>query len=122
MEIHVPKSLQRDGKKAGLTDEDYRTAIRKAERGLIDADLGGGLIKQRIPRDRLSGARGSRAIIFYKRGKLAIFLHLFAKSTKGNLTDSELAEFLEFGRNLDRLTDIELQALGERRGWRKIEL
>ncbi|WP_400770279.1 type II toxin-antitoxin system RelE/ParE family toxin [Methylosinus sporium] len=122
MDIHIPKSLQREAKKAGISDEDCRTAIEKAERGLIDADLGGGLIKQRIPRGNLSPARGSRAIVFYRRGKLAVFLHLFSKSAKANLTDSELAEYLEFARILDRMTDVELQFLGEQRGWRKFEL
>lgn len=64
MKIYIPKPLQKDTKKAGLSDECWRTAVAKAERGLIDADLGGGLIKQRIPRDNLSAARGSRAIVF----------------------------------------------------------
>lgn len=122
MEIRFPKSFQRDAKKAGVSDEDCRIAVEKAERGLIDADLGGGLIKQRIARGNLGAARGSRAIVFYKRGKLAVFLHLFSKSAKANLTDSESAEYLEFARFLDRLTDVELRALGEQRGWRKIEL
>lgn len=51
-----------------------------------------------------------------------MFLLLFSKSAKANLTDAESAEYLELARSLDRLTDMELQALGERRGWRKIEL
>ncbi|WP_036293511.1 type II toxin-antitoxin system RelE/ParE family toxin [Methylosinus sp. PW1] len=122
MEIRFPKSFQRDAKKAGVSDEDCRIAVEKAERGLVDGDLGRGLIKQRIARSNLGAARGSRAILFYKRGNLAVFLHLFSKSAKANLTDSELAEYLEFARILDRMTDVELQALGEQRGWRKIEL
>ncbi|MBY6242764.1 type II toxin-antitoxin system RelE/ParE family toxin [Methylosinus sp. Sm6] len=122
MDIHIPKSFQREAKKAGISDEDCRAVIEKAERGLIDADLGGRLIKQRIPRGALSAARGSRAVVFYRRGKLAVFLHLFSKSAKANLTDSESAEYLELARFLDRLTDAELHALGEQRGWRKIEL
>jgi hypothetical protein len=122
VEIHFPKPFQRDAKKAGVSDEDCRTAVDKAEHGLIDADLGGGLIKQRIARGNLGAARGSRAVLFYRRGKLAVFLHLFSKSAKANLTDAELAEYSELSRALGRLTDAELQALGERRGWRKIEL
>jgi hypothetical protein len=122
VEIHLPKSFQRDANKAGISEEDCRTAVEKAERGLIDADLGGGLIKQRIARGNLSAARGSRAIVFFRRGKLAVFLLLFAKNAKANLTDSESAELRELARALDRLTDAELQALGERRGWRKVEL
>jgi hypothetical protein len=122
MELYLPKSLQREAKKLALSDEDYRIAIGKAERGLIDANLGGGLIKQRLPKGNVSGARGSRAIIFYKRGKLAVFLHLFAKSAKADLTNAEFAEYRELANIFDKLTNIELHSLGEQRGWRKIEL
>ena len=33
-----------------IADASLREAIARAERGLIDADLGGGLIKQRVAR------------------------------------------------------------------------
>lgn len=121
MRAYIPKTFWREAEKEGISEEDCKTAIKKAESGLIDANLGGGLIKQRIPRNNLGAARGSRAIVFYKRGKVAVFLHLFPKSAKANLTKAESAEFLELARFLERLTDIELKALGERRGWRKIE-
>jgi hypothetical protein len=82
MKIHLHKAFQRKAKQAGVAEEDCIAAVEKAERGLIDADLGGGLIKQRIPKGNLSGARGSRAILFYKRGTLAVFLHLFSKARR----------------------------------------
>lgn len=121
MKAYIPKSFGRDAEKQGISEEDCRVAIRKAESGLIDADLGGGLIKQRIPRDNLGAARGSRAIVFYKREKVAVFLHLFPKSAKANLKTSELAMYLEMARWLERLTELELTALGRERGWREIE-
>lgn len=121
MKAYLPKSFWREAKKEGVTVEDCKAAIRRAESGLIDADLGGGLIKQRIPRGNLSAARGSRAIVFYRRGKIAAFLHLFPKNAKSNLTDTELDEYLELARSLDRLTKVDPDALGER-GWREIEL
>lgn len=121
MRAYLSKSFWREAKKEGISEEDCKTAIRRAENGLIDANLGGGLIKQRIPRDNLSAARGSRAIVFYKRGKTAVFLHLFPKSAKSNLTDAELDQYLELARSLDRLTNVDLDALGKR-GWREIGL
>jgi hypothetical protein len=121
MKAYVPKSFGREAEKQGISEEDCRTAIRKAESGLIDADLGGGLIKQRIPRSNLGAARGSRAIVFYKRDKVAVFLHLFPKSAKANLKKSELAMYLELAHSLERLTEFELAALGRERGWREIE-
>ena len=70
--------------------EDCLQAIRKGELGLVDADLGRGLMKQRIPRRAQGAARGSRAVVFYRRAEVAMFLHLFAESAKANLAKSEL--------------------------------
>jgi RelE toxin of RelE / RelB toxin-antitoxin system len=58
MKAYLPKSFQRQARNERVSDEDCREAIRKAERGLIDAILGGQLIKQRIPMgDRGAGER-----------------------------------------------------------------
>ncbi|MCY4192363.1 MAG: type II toxin-antitoxin system RelE/ParE family toxin [Rhodospirillaceae bacterium] len=40
-------------------------------RGLVDADLGGGVIKQRIARKGGGRSRGFRAIVLFRRGDLA---------------------------------------------------
>lgn len=69
MHAYFTKSFQRQASSDNISDEDCREAIRRAEKGLVDADLGKGLIKQRIPRGNQGAARGSRAIIFYKRGR-----------------------------------------------------
>lgn len=122
MRAYLPKSFQREAKRDGVTDQNCREAIQRAENGLIDADLGGRLIKQRIPRGSQGAARGLRAVIFYKRGELAVFLHLFAKSGKANLTKSELAEYLTLAHSLEKLSDAKLRELGEAKGWKKLEI
>ena len=122
MKAYLPKSFQRECKSGGVTDHNCREAIRKAEDGLIDATLGGRLIKQRVPRIGQGAARGLRAVIFYKRGEVAVFLHLFAKSGKGNLTKSELAEYLTLAHFLEKLSDANLRELGETKGWRELEI
>ena len=58
MKAYLPKSFQREADSNGVSDEDCREAIRRAERGLIDADLGQGLIKQRISSRLLKKWRG----------------------------------------------------------------
>jgi hypothetical protein len=121
MRVYLPKSFQRDAERDGVTDEDCKEAIRKAEEGLIDASLGG-LIKQRIATGNRGAAKGSRAVVFYKRGELAVFLHIFAKSRKANLTKSELAEYLKLARFLEALTDAKLKELVVKEGWRELEL
>jgi hypothetical protein len=122
MNAYLPKSFQREADSNGVSDEDCREAIRRAESGLIDADLGQGLIKQRISRGNQSAARGSRAVVFYRRGKVAVFLHILPKSKKANLTKSELAMYSRAGQELAKLTDKELTALSAKRGWRELEI
>ena len=50
MRIFKTKPFARFADAEGLEDDDLRGAIGRAENGAIDADLGGGVIKQRIAR------------------------------------------------------------------------
>ena len=122
MKAYLLKSFQREAASADISDEDCRKAIQKAERGLIDAELGAGLIKQRIPRGSQGAARGARAVVFYKRGKVAVLLHLFPKSGKANLTNLELSEYMDFAKALAKLTDVQLLALRDQRGWKELDI
>jgi hypothetical protein len=122
MRVFLPKSFQREASSDGVSEEDCQEAIRKAERGLIDADLGKGLIKLRIARGNQGAARGSRAVVFYRRGQVAVFLHIFAKSKKANLTQSELAMYSKAAQEFARLTDKEFAALSATRGWSELEI
>ncbi len=122
MKAYLTKSFQRDAKDDGISDEDCQESIRKAEKGLIDANLGGGLIKQRIPRGNQGAARGSRAVVFYKRREVAIFLHIFPKSRKANLKKSELAVYLRAAQEFEKLRENDFLALGATKGWRALKI
>ena len=67
-------------------------AVRAAERGLVDADLGGGLIKQRIARAGQGKSGGYRTVMAYHRRGRAVFLLGFAKNERANVDDADLAE------------------------------
>ena len=60
---------------------------------MIDADLGGGVIKQRIARKGQGRSGGWRTIMLYRRGELAFFVYGFAKSSRKNLRRDELEAF-----------------------------
>jgi len=77
----------RFARREGMSDEALREAIERAERGLIDADLGGGLIKQRIARPGGGRSGGYRTIIAYRIADRAVFLDGFAKSEQGNISN-----------------------------------
>jgi len=117
----LTKSFLREAEKIGISDGDCKEAIAKAERGLIDANLGGGLIKQRIPVGNRGASKGARAIIFYRRGDLSVFLHAFGKGDKANLSMSELEIYLEAARALATISEKELQAAVSQKGWRRLE-
>ena len=91
MRIFRNKSFTRFAKKAALDDSALLKAIDDAERGLIDARLGGGVIKQRVARLGQGKSGGFRAIILYKAHELAFFVHGFAKSDRDNIGSDELA-------------------------------
>jgi hypothetical protein len=77
-------------RKEGIADERVREAVRRAERGLIDADLGGGVIKQRIARPGQGRSGGYRVLIAYRPEAKAVFLYGFAKNERDNIEDDEL--------------------------------
>src|SRR5579863_929192 len=65
-------------------------AIERAEKGSMDADLGGGLIKQRVARPGKGRSGGYRTIIAFRAGERAVFLVGFAKNERENIADHEL--------------------------------
>lgn len=50
MRIFKTRWFARFARQERLLDDSLLEAIKRAERGLVDADLGGGLIKQRVAR------------------------------------------------------------------------
>ncbi len=73
-----------------LEDAALCDAVRRAGEGLIDADLGGGVIKQRVARKGSGRSGGFRIIVLFRQGDLAFFVHGFAKSDRDNLRRKEL--------------------------------
>ncbi len=70
-----------------------REAVANVERGLIDADLGGGVVRQRIARAGAGKSGGFRTIILFRAETRAFFVYGFAKSGQDNIWDDELAAF-----------------------------
>ena len=51
-----------------------------------------------------------------------MFLHIFPKNRKANLTKSELAEYLKLARVLEALAEAKLKELAATEGWRELKL
>lgn len=76
--------------KEKISDAMLADAVHRAASGVIDADLGSGLIKQRIARQGGGKSGGYRSILIFRSGERAIFVFAFAKSDKVNLSTAEL--------------------------------
>ena len=64
--------------------------MERIAKGLVDADLGGSVVKQRIARPGWGKSAGVRAILVLRRGERVFFVHGFAKSDRENLRRNEL--------------------------------
>lgn len=79
MRIFKNSWFTRFARKEKISDEVLREAVQRAENSQVDADLGGGVIKQRIARPGQGKSKGYRAIILLRRGEEAFFVYGFAK-------------------------------------------
>jgi hypothetical protein len=100
MRTFKTKWLSRFARREGIADKRLLEAVKRAERGLIDADLGGGLIKQRVARPGQGRSGGYRTIVAYRAKQRAIFLYGFAKNERENIGPGELLTFRSIAADL----------------------
>ena len=88
--IFMTKVFARFAEKEMLPTAALRNAVGDAARGLIGADLGGGLIKQRVARPGQGKSGGYRTIIVFRVNDRAVFLYGYAKNERENVSAFEL--------------------------------
>ena len=84
---------------------------RRAVRGLIDADLGGGLIKQRIARPGRGRSGGYRILMAFRSKHRTIFVYGFAKSERDNIDPDELKFWQRVATAFLRMDDTKLRLM-----------
>lgn len=109
MRIFKVKLFARYANEESINDSTLTTAIKNAENGLIDADLGGGLIKMRIAKTGNGKSGGYRTIIAYKKNEKAIFLFGFQKNELGNITKKQLDRFKYASKLWLKASDVDLE-------------
>ncbi|MDR3763495.1 MAG: type II toxin-antitoxin system RelE/ParE family toxin [Acidobacteriota bacterium] len=90
MRIFKNRWFARYARREHIPDESLREAVARAERGLIDADLGGGLIKQRVARKGQGRSGGYRMLLAYRTRERSVFFYAFAKNERDNIEPDEL--------------------------------
>jgi len=96
-----------------IGDSQLCDAIDRAERGLVDADLGGNVIKQRVARQGAGKSGGFRTIILFRVEERAFFVYGFAKNQQENISGLDLKAFKLLAQTLLNNTNEEIQLLVE---------
>jgi len=103
------KTFERWMRKAGVTDAMLRVAVEEMSRGLIDASLGGHLVKKRVARTGYGKRGGYRTMVAKKAGQHCFFLFGFQKNDRYNIDQLELRVLQEIGETFLAFTDAELK-------------
>ena len=108
MAVYKTKPFARFARKARISDSELWETAWLANSGLIDADLGGGVIKQRIARTGEGKSGGSRSIILFRFKGRAVFVYGFEKKDLGNIKAGELEAFRQLADVILGYSDAEI--------------
>ncbi|MDP8243879.1 MAG: type II toxin-antitoxin system RelE/ParE family toxin [Candidatus Hinthialibacter antarcticus] len=109
MRIFKTKVFSRFVKKERILDSQLAAAIEKIEKGQVDADLGGGVIKQRLSRSGQGKSGGYRAIVLLRFEDKAFYVYGFAKNELDNISPIELKAFKALAKEMLNYDDDQLK-------------
>jgi hypothetical protein len=87
-------------RKTELTDEALCTAVAEMAQGLIDADLGGGVVKKRVGLAGRGKRGGARTLVATNRGSRWFFVFGFEKNDRATIADAELEALQDIAEQL----------------------
>jgi hypothetical protein len=113
LRVFKSKEFARFARKNQIADSELCRAIAELHAGTIDADLGGGVFKQRLRRTGEGKSGGFRTIILLRWKSLGIFAFGFAKSERANITSAELKVWRTIAKGLLTASTAVQTAVGE---------
>ena len=87
-------------RKTDLTDQALCAAVAEMSQGLIDADLGGGVVKKRVGLAGRGKRGGARTLVATNKGNRWFFVFGFEKSERANISNDELAALQDIAADL----------------------
>ncbi len=120
MRIFKNKWFARFARKERISDATLCEVVREAEQGNVDADLGGGVIKQRIARPQQGKSGGYRSIIYYRQADKAFFVYGWSKSERANIDKDEEKEFKRQAKLTLALKDEQILKLLANEIWQEV--
>jgi len=108
--VFMTRHFSRWMRKTELTDKALWTAVVEMAHGLIDADLGGGVVKKRVALPGRGKSGGARILVATNKGSRWFFVFGFEKNERANITGKELEAFRKMATDLLALNPMELDA------------
>jgi hypothetical protein len=102
--VFKTRSFARWARKAGLSDDAFCQAVAEMIDGLVDADLGGGVLKKRVALPGHGKSGGSRTLVATNKVDRWFFMFGFEKNERANVSDKELQALQVAGADLLKLT------------------
>lgn len=110
MRVFKTRVFDRWARKAGVTDTALLKATADIERGLIDADLGGNLFKQRVALPGRGKSGSTRTLLATRFVGTLYFLFGFEKKDRDNITQRELGIYQSLASTLVVLGNDQIEA------------
>ena len=90
MQAFKTRTFAKWASRAGLDDDALATAVQDMQGGLIDAHLGGEVVKKRLALPGRGKRGGVRTLIAFRQDEKAFFIFGFAKNVRANVSNDEL--------------------------------
>jgi hypothetical protein len=97
-------------RKTELTDLALCAAVSEMAAGLIDADLGGGVVKKRVALPGRGKSGSARTLVATSKGSRWFFVFGFEKNERANISAKEVEAVQQIAADLFRLSSSELDA------------
>jgi hypothetical protein len=111
MNLYKTRSFARLAAKAGITEAALKKSAEEMSQGLIHADLGGNVFKQRTPLPEQGKRGGGRIIVVVRHPEdRYIFVHCYLKKDQDHIEPGEENAFRELGRIFLNFRDKDIQA------------
>jgi len=109
MQVYKSKWFAKWADREDLTDRDLSAAVQEMANGLIDADLGGHVMKKRVALQGQGKSAGARTLLAFKVGDKAFFIFGFAKDQQDNASHKALKALRAIGKQVVGYTPAQLK-------------
>jgi len=96
--------------KMRLHDHKLKEIVAEISSGLIDVDLGQGVLKKRIALSGRGKSGGARTIVAFKINRRIIFIYGFAKNEKDNISKNDQEQLKQYAKVLLGFTDQQIKS------------